>query len=190
MVKKNLIGFAAFLTLFSSPVAHAGKVELTTYYPAPYGEYKELQTNNINAKRLAAGDTNNSGVQDAGDLPNRDGDIRLKPQTGDPANWTVGPAGQVAYSTEGSGALYHSNGSAWVASGVSSPAVMTLACGWVKWTSVATDAINGSCTPANCPSDWTSATVYSEPVYGFESKIGTSTTYVYTGRCVRNCTKG
>jgi hypothetical protein len=27
-----------------APAAYAGKVELTTYYPAPYGEYKEIKT--------------------------------------------------------------------------------------------------------------------------------------------------
>ena len=28
------------------PNAYAGRVELTTYYPAPYGEYKDLKASN------------------------------------------------------------------------------------------------------------------------------------------------
>jgi hypothetical protein len=44
--------FACFLVitlLLCSTAAFAGKVELTTYYPAPYGEYKELKsTENAN----------------------------------------------------------------------------------------------------------------------------------------------
>ncbi|RKY30351.1 MAG: hypothetical protein DRP68_06240, partial [Candidatus Omnitrophota bacterium] len=54
-------------------------ITVTTYYPSPYGVYNQLQTN-----RMAVGDTNGDGQLTALDLPNRDGDIRLKPQPGDP----------------------------------------------------------------------------------------------------------
>jgi len=39
---KILIVFASFAFLISSS-AYAGKVELTTYYPSPNGEYSSLQ---------------------------------------------------------------------------------------------------------------------------------------------------
>ena len=46
MFLKNIfpvILFSAFVFVTS---AYAGKMELTTYYPAPYGEYKDLQASN------------------------------------------------------------------------------------------------------------------------------------------------
>jgi len=39
-------------------------IELTTYYPAPYGEYQDLQS-----ERLSVGDVNGDGVIDSNDLP-------------------------------------------------------------------------------------------------------------------------
>jgi len=84
------------------------KLTITTYYPSPYGVYNELQAN-----RIAVGDTNDDGQLTALDLPNRDGDIRLKPQPGDPATWPDGKKGQFAYS-QVDDALYHYNGSKWM----------------------------------------------------------------------------
>jgi len=89
----------------------AEDITITTYYPSPYGEYNELGTN-----RLSVGDTNNDGNLDAADQPNRDGDIRIKPQAGDPTGWPAGTTGQFSYSNMND-SLYHYNGSAWVASG-------------------------------------------------------------------------
>jgi len=85
-------------------------ITITTYYPSPYGSYNELAAN-----RLAIGDTNGNGTLDAADQPNRDGDIRLKAQTDDPAFWPAGTQGQFAYSST-QDSLYHYNGSSWVAS--------------------------------------------------------------------------
>jgi len=64
---------------------------------------------------LAVGDTNGSGGLDAADQPNRDGDIRLKAQTGNPTSWPAGTTGQFSYSST-QDSLYHYNGSSWVAS--------------------------------------------------------------------------
>jgi len=86
-------------------------ITLTTYYPSPFGSYDKLQTN-----RLAVGDTNNDGQMSIADLPSRNGDIRLQPQPGNPANWPAGAEGQIAYSSAND-ELYHSNGSSWVAQG-------------------------------------------------------------------------
>lgn len=38
------VSFLVVAVVFCSPSAFAGKVELTTYYPAPYGEYQELKS--------------------------------------------------------------------------------------------------------------------------------------------------
>jgi hypothetical protein len=120
--------------LFSLCFAAEESITITTYYPSPYGSYNELATN-----RLAVGDSNGSGGLDAADQPNRDGDIRLKPQTGDPTSWPAGTRGKFAYSST-QDSMYHHNGSAWVASGGGN------AC-YVNYSSAV-----GSC---RCPSGWT-----------------------------------
>lgn len=114
-LKKFLRSLSLIFTLLLIPnsflFAQEESITITTYYPSPQGSYNELATN-----RLAIGDTNNSGGLDAADQPNRDGDIRLKAQTGNPAAWPAGTTGQFSYSSI-QDSLYHYNGSAWVASG-------------------------------------------------------------------------
>jgi len=86
---------------------------ITTYYPSPYGSYNELSTNKLML-----------GYATSADQPNREGDIRLKAQTGDPTTWTQGKDGEIAYSGS-KDALYVSNGSKWVAQGGGAPVVAT-----------------------------------------------------------------
>ena len=43
MLQKIILSSLIVLALAITPSAFAGKVELTTYYPAPYGEYAQLQ---------------------------------------------------------------------------------------------------------------------------------------------------
>jgi hypothetical protein len=83
-------------------------ITITTYYPSPYGVYNKLQTN-----MLAVGDMDGDGELTSQDLPNISGNIRLKPQAGDPATWPSGRRGEFAYSST-QDALYHYNGSKWV----------------------------------------------------------------------------
>ena len=161
-----LTGFVALLGFGGA--AYAGKVELTTYYPAPVGEY-----NTLKAKRLTTGDN----------LPDEDGDILLKARAGDPGTWPATPAniGQFAYSAQDD-ALYHSNGSAWLpAGGGSTVAVITFACAW----SGLTYSFVGSCVPPACPVDWTSEPVYNEPV----SLGSDGSSLRVVGRSVRVCIK-
>jgi hypothetical protein len=80
---------AAYLLCFAEE-----SITITTYYPSPYGSYNELQSN-----KLAVGDTDGNGTLDAADQPNRNGDIRLKAQTGNPTSWLAGTTGQFAYSS-------------------------------------------------------------------------------------------
>jgi hypothetical protein len=105
-MKKNILYFY-WLIIFLIPSAQLfaeESITITTYYPSPYGSYNELQSN-----KLAVGDTNGNGTLDAADQPNRNGDIRLKAQTGNPTSWPAGTTGQIAYSSS-QDALYHYNG--------------------------------------------------------------------------------
>jgi len=147
-------------------------ITLTTYYPAPYGVYFQLAT-----KRLSV------GLLTQADQPNRDGDMRLQPQPGDPAStvdWPVGQAGQLAYS-QTKDAFYHSNGSQWVAdSGGSSGTVVYLDCAWGP-------AFNGlsTCVPPSCPAGWTSVGLSNRPTgvanYNWNYTVG-----VTENVCVKN----
>jgi hypothetical protein len=121
MFQKKTLGILFVTAFVLISVAYAGKVELTTYYPAPFGEYEDLQTNTmkyntLKATRMAVAQTNNDAQLDAADQPNRDGDIRLGAQGGDPRTWPAGAGGQIAFSAN-EGALYLYNGSAWVPAG-------------------------------------------------------------------------
>jgi len=108
-----LSSFSLFLFLSADE-----SITITTYYPSPYGSYNELGTN-----KLAVGDSDGSGTIDAGDQPNFDGDIRLKPRTGSVTGWGAGKTGEIAYSSV-QDSLYHYNGSSWVAGGA--PTVSSL----------------------------------------------------------------
>ncbi len=106
------IFFLVAPVLFCSSFILAGEeITITTYYPSPYGIYNHLQAN-----RIAVGDTSGDGFLTDSDIPTRDGDIRLKPQAGNPASWPSGAIGQFSYSRV-QDSLYHYNGSTWVASG-------------------------------------------------------------------------
>lgn len=167
------------------------QITITTFYPSPYGSYNALQTN-----KLAVGDANNDDFLTDADQPNRSGDIRFKPQTGNPNNWPVGEEGQLAYS-QVNDEFYHSNGSEWVAQG-GGTTVMYLSCAWgTDHTAGSGRGWDGSCTPPSCPSGWTSAATYSEPLsvacsghtncsWGF---TGYNDHPVAVGRSVHVCTK-
>ncbi|MDD2702499.1 MAG: hypothetical protein PHC33_00615 [Candidatus Omnitrophica bacterium] len=129
----SLALFFSFLTLPINLFAEES-ITITTYYPSPYGVYNQLQTN-----RLAVGDTDGNDTLDDADQPNRDGDIRLKAQAGNPAAWPAGQIGQFAYSST-QDSLYHYNGSTWVASGGGGTCMVTY------------NSPVGSC---SCPSGWT-----------------------------------
>lgn len=169
----SILGVLLVSAFVAASSAYAGRAELTTYYPAPYGEYTELKS-----QRLAVGDTDGSGSLDAGDMPSRDGDIRLTPQADPVADWPAGTPGQLAYSSV-TDRLYHHNGAAWVPhGGTGSTGVMYLACPWVNINAVAV------CNPPACPAGWTSVAVSNE-VTG----VGIATPLRYIGNTTRVCTE-
>ncbi|MDP2924196.1 MAG: hypothetical protein Q8O30_10840 [Candidatus Omnitrophota bacterium] len=90
-------------------------ITITTYYPAPYGVYYELQTN-----KFAVGDTDDSGGLDAGDLPPANGQLYTarsviyKPQSSLPS--FDAREGELVYN-DADNKFYYYDGSAWVAQG-------------------------------------------------------------------------
>jgi len=113
-MKKHTLLIIFFLLLFYCLSFAAEEITLSTYYPAPYGTYDELQ-----AYKLAVGDTNSSGTLDAGDMPPEVGQIYtarsiiLKPQTG----VLINPVkGELTYNNADD-SLYVYDGSSWAALG-------------------------------------------------------------------------
>lgn len=98
-----LTGLALLLLPGVFSYATEKKVTLTTYYPAPYGEYQEVKSD-----KIAVGSTTQQ--------PANSGNVVLKAQSGDPATKTGdffdGVDGEVAYSATNDN-LYVYNGSAW-----------------------------------------------------------------------------
>jgi hypothetical protein len=171
-------------------------ITITTYYPSPYGVYNELQTN-----KFAVGDTNVSGGLDSGDQPPANGQLYtarsviFKPQSSLPA--FDAREDELVYS-DTDNKFYHYDGSSWVAQG-GGTAVMTLSCAWgTDHTAGSGHGWDGSCAPPSCPSGWTSAATYSEPLS--VACPGGDCLWVYTtanptthpvtvGRSVRVCVK-
>jgi len=103
-----VVGFYAL-----SGFAQGGETfTITTYYPSPYGVYNELQAN-----RIAVGDTNDDGQLTAADLPDADGQlctarsVVYKPQSSLPASNVR--EGELVYSATDK-KFYYYDGSSWV----------------------------------------------------------------------------
>lgn len=62
--EKQLFWLLATLMIVIVTCAYAGEVKLTTYYPAPYGEYRRVTT-----RTLGVGDTNGDGSINSNDAP-------------------------------------------------------------------------------------------------------------------------
>jgi hypothetical protein len=115
MIRKSFLSVLILSILAMAPSVYAGKVELTTYYPAPYGEYKEIKT--TEKADLAT----TSGNVHVGSATNPTALIVNNVLTLDPVDISAGAAGGTAgslcYSTNAGGAgvsgMLYSNGAAW-----------------------------------------------------------------------------
>ena len=91
---------------FSDATPSSESVTVTTYYPAPYGEYKE-----VSAYKLRLG---------GAPAPQNNGNVTFLPQAGDPDSktgaFTNGQTGEVAYSST-KNAFYYYDGSKWAGLG-------------------------------------------------------------------------
>jgi len=118
MRKPHLIALIAILALIAS-FTYAEQITFSTYYPAPYGVY-----NNFEVKgRSVVGDISSSasGVTDVEDLDRGElwvqDSMILEPKASfNPDTEPAGKEGELVYSSSDD-ALYHYNGSDWVASG-------------------------------------------------------------------------
>jgi hypothetical protein len=195
-MRNKILGLGLVFLLFYIYTFAEESITITTYYPSPYGVYNELQTN-----KFAVGDTNVSGGLDSGDQPPANGQLYtarsviFKPQSSLPA--FDAREGELVYS-DTDNKFYHYDGSSWVAQG-GGTAVMTLSCAWgTDYSAGPGRGWDGSCAPPSCPSGWTSAATYSEPLsvacpggncnWGYAS--GWEDVHpVVVGRSVRVCVK-
>ena len=118
-MKKDIsfvLGSFAIALLWRSFVVSAAEesLVLTTYYPAPYGIYYELQSN-----KMAVGDTDGNGQLGVTDQPKVNGQLYvarsvvLKPLAGMPPADANAMPGELAYNGTDK-QLYTYNGTAWV----------------------------------------------------------------------------
>jgi len=174
MPRKILIGILVLGLVFSvfcvSIFAEDETFTITTYYPSPYGSYNELQTN-----KFVVGDANGDGSLTSADQPPENGQIKVarsiiyKPVNKD--GLTNRQEGELVYNASDD-ILYLYNGSKWVAQGGAAGNVLYLACPWgsdrnhsnAGWGDQC--GANGliCCTPASCPSGWTSVATFAEVI--------------------------
>lgn len=70
----NVIAVTSFFILSLISLGFSeDTLTITTYYPSPYGSYRQLQ-----AYSLGVGDNNNSGSLDNGDIPPNPGDVWIR----------------------------------------------------------------------------------------------------------------
>ncbi len=68
MFRGTLLGVVFVAAFVFASSAYAGKVELTTYYPAPYGEYKEIKTTTTLKAPVAASGVKTAANTKAGEI--------------------------------------------------------------------------------------------------------------------------
>ena len=115
------------IALFVFPVTlFAGEKKLTTYYPAPYGQYKTLQTTGDTYLATTSGNVG-IGTSSAATKLDVAGGIKVG---SDSSACDSSKAGTMRYNA---GAMQYCNGSAWVGMGAGAGAIT---CNWVGWAKV------------------------------------------------------
>ena len=149
-MKKIILVFIFNLFLSTACLAQSNYTEsltITTYYPAPYGVYRDL----LARKSFAVGNFTSNEVQalKPGQLQVEDS-IVYKPRSDDPANWPkTGPKGEMAYSSNKDD-MYFFNGATWKAIG--SAATPTIPTTPITPTTPAPPVVCSQSTPAACTS--------------------------------------
>ena len=94
MIWKMISSVLLALIFFAAPQAHAGKVELTTYYPSPAGEYDKIKSyGNCVGTTCEAADVEHNKL-------NVKGDVVIKPGVvGGTSNLVVSSPGKVGVGT-------------------------------------------------------------------------------------------
>jgi hypothetical protein len=93
-------------------------ITITTYYPSPYGAYRDLEAK----KSLATGNITASSIGSVGNLAQGElwvqDSIIFEPKSGDPSTWSTIDAkeGELVYSDE-ENTFYYYNGTGWVYAG-------------------------------------------------------------------------
>lgn len=114
MSKKIFLFSLVVLICVWAPFVYAGRVELTTYYPSPYGEYKNLSSTEDASFATTKGGVI-IGTLNPGTTPEAlatDNTLTLQPVAGGVDAQTGGGAGSLRYSSAEGGFVYN-DGTNW-----------------------------------------------------------------------------
>ena len=115
-MKKAMVCILSISFFMSSPTVFAGERKLTTYYPAPYGEYKTLKSTEAAAFATSSGKVGIGTIAPTAILDVASTTSGFVPPRVTNAQMTAissPPAGSLVYNTDKS-AHYAFNGTAWV----------------------------------------------------------------------------
>ena len=140
-----VLAFGLNLSAFSEEPTNTETITLTTYYPAPFGVYNEMQAN-----RMAVGDTDESGGLDGADQPDADGQlytarsIIYKPQSFLPIS--DAKEGELVYNDSDASLYLNVGGGGWVKQEAGEAGVGKIC--YIKYN-------DDPGSPRACPSGWT-----------------------------------
>ena len=102
-ISKNILGWLFISLIFCRLSPAADQITITTYYPSPYGVYKELRAN-----KMVIGDSDASSTPS----PDTDGVVRFKGRGSDPAGADDTEPGALYYNTTDNEFRYY-DGTGW-----------------------------------------------------------------------------
>lgn len=117
MVRNTFLCILMVLVVALATAAYAGKVELTTYYPAPVGEYKNLSTTENAQFATTSGNVTVGSASNPAELVINN-TLRLASVAGNATVQAGGDEGSLRYSTDaggtGVGGFLYRNSGGWV----------------------------------------------------------------------------